>query len=190
MPMNPLFVNYGAGQSGIYNLSSSGLVTATWEYVGDNGTGIFTQSGGTNTVTNTLTIGNVSGGTGTYNLNGGLLIVSALTKGSGTATFNFNGGVLQAGSTLSSSLPMTLGTGGGGATVNTPGFAVTLSGSLSGPGSLTKIGSGVLTLTASNTYSGNTLISGGTLALGSSLALQDSCKKCIRSRRACSAITG
>ena len=51
---------------------------------------------------------------------------------------------------------------------------MTLSGPLSGPGSLTKIDSGTLILAATNTYSGNTLISGGTLALGSPLALQNS----------------
>ena len=41
---------------------------------------------------------------------------------------------------------MTLGTSGGGATFDTAGYAVTLSGSLSGPGSLTKVDSGTLIL--------------------------------------------
>ena len=61
---------------------------------------------------------------------------------------------------------MTLGISGSGATFDTAGFAVTLAGVLSGPGSLTKIGSGTLTLAAANTYSGNTLVSAGTLQLG------------------------
>ena len=43
---------------------------------------------------------------------------------------------------------------------------------LSGPGGLTKVDSGTLTLAAANTFSGNTLVSGGTLALGSPQALQ------------------
>ena len=42
----------------------------------------------------------------------------------------------------------------------------------SGPGCLTKVDSGTLVLSATNTYTGNTLISGGTLILSSPLALQ------------------
>ena len=116
------------------------------------------------------------GGQGTYNLNGGLLILSlfGLSEGSGTATFNFSGGTLKAGGGFSTSLPMTLGTSGGGATFDTAGHAVTLSGLLSGPGSLTKVDSGTLTLATANTYGGNTLVSGGTLALRNPFALQNS----------------
>ncbi len=60
---------------------------------------------------------------------------------------------------------MTLGTSGGGATFDTNGYAVTLSGSLSGPGSLTKIDSGMLTLAANNSYTGDTFVDAGTLIL-------------------------
>lgn len=52
--------------------------------------------------------------------------------------------------------------------------STTYSGALSGLGSLTKIGSGELTLAGANTYGGHTLISGGTLSLANSLALQNS----------------
>ena len=64
---------------------------------------------------------------------------------------------------------MTLGASGGGATFDTAGYAVTLSGSLSGPGSLTKVDSGTLTLAATNTYSGSTAVNGGVLLLTGSL---------------------
>ena len=40
-------------------------------------------------------------------------------------------------------------------------------------GSLTKLGAGMLTLTASNTYTGNTIVSGGTLQLGTGASGQD-----------------
>ncbi len=141
-------------------------------YVGASGVGTYTQSGGTNTVI-ALCLGNQSGSSGVYNLNNGVLSLTSLSGGSGSATFNFSGGTLRAGGSFSTVLPMTLGAGGG-ATFDPVGFAVTLSGPLTGPGGLTLIDGGTLTLAVTNTYSGNTLISGGTLALGSSLALQNS----------------
>jgi autotransporter-associated beta strand protein len=159
-----LYLGYNPGSSGTYNLSGSGLVSASTEYVGVGGTGSFTQSGGTNSVAESLSL------SGTYNLSGGVLIVPQLTGG---GTFNFGGGTLQASNSLSTSQAMTL-TGAGNATFDTAGYSVTLSGPLSGPGNLIKAGSGTLTLSAANTYSGNTLISGGTLALADPGALQQS----------------
>ena len=67
---------------------------------------------------------------------------------------------------------MTLGASGSGATFDTAGFNVTLAGLLSGPGSLTKVDGGTLTLASSNSFSGKTRVNGGMLALGSPLALQ------------------
>ena len=58
---------------------------------------------------------------------------------------------------------MTLTGSGGNATVDTAGFAVTFSGSLSGPGGLTKTDAGALILAGSNIYSGGTEVDGGTL---------------------------
>ena len=118
-------------------------------------------------VTGSLILGQNTGSKGTYNLNGGTLILKSLSKGSGTAAFNFGGGTLQASGNLSTSLPMTLTGEGGNATINTAGYNATLSGILSGVGGLNKIGAGILTLSASDTYSGPTTISNGTLALAS-----------------------
>ena len=58
---------------------------------------------------------------------------------------------------------MTLTGLGGTATIDTAGNSVTLSGSLSGPGGLTKISGGTLTLTTANAFSGSTMIGGGVL---------------------------
>ena len=162
------------GGPGTYSLSGRGHLSAPTEIVGYTGQGTFTQTGGTNTVSGTLYLSWLPGGSGTYNLDGGQLVVWGISQGTGNAVFNFNGGTLQASDSFATNLPMAMGTSGGGATFDTNGFAVTLGGSLSGPGSLTKVDSGTLVLAAANTYSGNTLIGGGTLALGSPLALQQS----------------
>ena len=43
---------------------------------------------------------------------------------------------------------------------------MSINGSISGGGGLTKTGSGILTLTGSDSYSGGTVIAGGTLQVG------------------------
>ena len=136
-------------------------------HVGESGTGTVTQTGGNVSVASKLSLGYSSTGKGTYTLNGGTLAVKALSKGSGTATFSFGGGTLQAAAAFSSSLPMTLTGTGGNATVDTQSYAVTLSGTLSSTGGLIKTGSGTLTLSAANSYAGQTTVHAGTLALGS-----------------------
>ena len=127
--------------------------------MGYSGTGTFTQSGGTNTVTALFSLG----AAGTYNLTGGALIVPGIQ---GTGTFNLGGGTLVASAGFSTSQAMTLTGSGGNGNINTGGYAVTLSGVLSGPGGLNILGAGTLTLTGSNTYGGGTTISAGTLQVG------------------------
>ena len=170
-PWDLLVVGELAG--GSYALSNTGFLSTTWEYLGDPGPGTFSQSGGTNAVYS-LILGYWPGGSGTYNLNGGMLVVSSLNCGPGTAAFNFSGGTLQAGASFSSSLPINLATAGSNGTIDTAGYTLTLSGPLSGPGGLVKADSGTLILGAANTYSGSTLVSGGTLALANPAALQNS----------------
>ena len=77
----------------------------------------------------------------------------------------FTGGTLQiAGANVSSGLPITLQSQGG--TVDTNGNNATLSGAISGPGGLSKIGAGTLTLSGQSTYTGATGINAGTLQAG------------------------
>jgi hypothetical protein len=80
----------------IFTLSGTGSLTADYESIGPaasfpNGRGIFTQSGGTHTVTD-LSIGSV----GTYNLSGGTLHAGNISVNS-AGNFNFNGGRLAVG---------------------------------------------------------------------------------------------
>lgn len=166
------------GSSGTLNLSGTGssLTTADFLYAGYLGSGTLNISGGTLNVGTNLALGVLNGGSGTLNLTGGTLNLGgtdALQIGAGTGTVNFGGGTLRATAALTSSVPITL-TSSTTSTVNTNGYATTLSGDLSGGGALTKSGTGTLTLTGANTYSGGTTLSGGTLALGSSGAIGSS----------------
>ena len=90
-----------AGSSGTYNLSGTGTLTVkTNEYVGDIGTGVFNQDGGTHTLNsgNNLYLGYGAGGTGgTYTLNAGTLSIPSGTGGEYvgyrvSGTFIQNGG--------------------------------------------------------------------------------------------------
>ncbi len=96
------FVTGSAG-TGAYNLSGGSLqVGYLGEYIGaDGGSGSFTQSGGTHTVTNGLWLGSDyfitgTGGTGSYNLSGGSLQVNGPEyigdSNSGSGSFTQTGG--------------------------------------------------------------------------------------------------
>ena len=75
------------------------------------------------------------------------------------------GGTIVAGvNNLTLSTPIVLGAAGG--TVDTSGNNLTLGGAISGTGSLTKTGLGILTLAGFSTYSGATLVNQGTLQAG------------------------
>ena len=77
----------------------------------------------------------------------------------------FTGGIMQfAGANITSALPISLQAAGG--TFDTNGNNATLSGAISGPGSLTKIGAGTLTLSGAGTYTGATAVNVGTLQAG------------------------
>ena len=113
------------------------------------------------------------GATGVVNLNGGVLALNQFDNAGGSGgTVNFNGGTLRANvngaSLLQSHNSYVVKTGG--AVVDSQSYAVSadvplVSGS-SPDGGLKKVGTGTLTLTATNSYNGPTTISAGTLALG------------------------
>ncbi|MGD0137929.1 MAG: NF038122 family metalloprotease [Tepidisphaeraceae bacterium] len=109
---NSLLIGANPGSTGNYTLSVSGTLSDSGsgvggEYVGYNGAGTFTQTGGINTLTGafSLLVGAFSGSTGTYALSG----AGTLSVGGGeyvgyesTGTFNQTGGTntLTAGSSL------------------------------------------------------------------------------------------
>jgi outer membrane autotransporter protein len=137
----------------------------------------------TNTVLLTIPAGNAPNLLGICS-NGNALLASGLTfkantsgalactlasGPSGASGPVFTGGTLQiAGANITSSLPVTLQSQGG--TIDTNGNNATLSGTIGGPGSLTKIGAGILTLSGSSTYIGATNVNAGTLQAGATNA--------------------
>ena len=78
-------------QAGSWTLSGSRTLTVGSHVVGKNFSGTFNQSGGTNNAT-TLTLGQNSGGNGTYKLTGGVLNAGQVVDGAGVGTLQIDGG--------------------------------------------------------------------------------------------------
>jgi autotransporter-associated beta strand protein/T5SS/PEP-CTERM-associated repeat protein len=103
-----------------------------------------------------------SGGT---TVTGGFINFNSATS-FGTGPITLDGGGLQWATGNSADVSSQLAAfGAGGATFDTNGNNVTLASALSGPGGLTKVGAGTMTLSGINTYQGGTAINGGTLAV-------------------------
>ena len=145
-------------------------------YIGIDGVGLFTQTGGVVT-THGLVMDNrgssvLAGFANTYALEGGTLVLGTHGIQSGGASaanqntaFNvyLGGGTIGSISNWTSPLAMTL-TGTNGDVIFNPGsFTNTLNGILSGSGGLIKNGAGTLILGGNNTYFGQTRVNFGTL---------------------------
>lgn len=126
----------------------------------------------------------------TVRLNGGTFIAGGFTKTdtSYTNIIDFNGGTLKAYAGNTAFLPAFTATTStnlvqaGGAIIDDGGFAITIAAVLlhdpalgtTPDAGLTKLDTGTLTLTASETYTGPTLVNAGTLALSGSGAIAGS----------------
>jgi autotransporter-associated beta strand protein len=119
----------------------------------------------------------IGSASGTLNLNAGTLTVTNFAKGNVTFNVNFNGGTLKAGASNPNFLTnaTSLKVLAGGAVIDDGGFAITIRPPLtdinSTGGGLAKLGSGTLTLSGTNTFTGPTLINAGTLALTGNASL-------------------
>lgn len=167
------------------NLTFSGATSlgTTTRTITLSGTGIYSLngvisgSGGLTvaaTAAGTLAMGGTNTYTGKTTVNGGTLaITNVAALGASPATFTadqitLNGGTLavNAATTLSGNRGITLGSAGG--TVATGANNVTISSAIAGSGQLTKTGTGVLTLSGSNSYAGGTALNGGSITINSS----------------------
>ena len=171
-------------QSGGTNTVSGALTLCAGTSTANTGwTGTYTLSGGLNGV-NSLVFGSSNPyetGTGTYNLNGGTLAVGTGSIVANNAsegyppswTFNLGGGTLRATGnfTINSSPFFSMALTANGSAIDTQGNTVTISAPISGAYALTKTGSGTLTLSVANTYSGGTTLSAGQLNINNNSAL-------------------
>ena len=175
--------------SGDLKLTGTGTVTLT----GSN-----TYTGGTAISAGTLQIGN-GGGTGSItgsvtndaalvfnrsnNLSfGGEISGTGTVTKLGAATLTLTGNNTYTGGTTISAGTLRIGNGGAtgsiaGDVVNNAALVVnrsgglTLGGQISGTGTLTKLGTGTLTLTGSNSYAGGTFVRNGVLAVNGTGAI-------------------
>jgi fibronectin-binding autotransporter adhesin len=152
---------------GLNNLSTtvSGTI-AEGSSPGSTGGALIKVGSGTLTFTGTNTY---RGGT---SFNGGVVAVNS-DSNLGTGSLSFNGGALEAlatGGGITSNKVIALNPGGGTFLADT-GTRSMLSGTISGPGSLTQTGGGTLILSGTNTYSGGTIVNAGTLTVNNAQAL-------------------
>jgi autotransporter-associated beta strand protein len=184
---NCFSINIGGNGNESLNVNGGNLYVQDTIYVGNQSNAGFNMSGGT-VMCNNVQLGNtvwdINGNptsyTGTFNLTGGNLEVGQIVMGAGApnawnggANWFWSGGTVEAWGNLNINAPATIGSGG--AFVNTVGpdgvtYTGLISGPLSGSGSFTKIGSGSLVMSASNTYTGPTTVLGGQLDVTGSLA--------------------
>jgi autotransporter-associated beta strand protein len=184
----------GAGQLGGGNYAGSITNNGSFVYASSatqtvsgviSGSGSLTQTAvPSGAPVGTLILAAANTYTGATTVNAGTLaITNAGALGSGSASTTVNtGGTLDLRNVTGVAEPITLAGGtlatstgtssvtapisiSGASTVDVDGTELTLSGVISGSGSLEKEGNGTLILTAANTYTGSTAVDAGTLAI-------------------------
>jgi autotransporter-associated beta strand protein len=172
--------NFIVGASGAGTLNQNGgLVDVqagiTWLGEVSGNTGTHNLSGNGEFRTSTYSIAPNAGATGNLNLNGGTLRTGQIVGGNGTANVVFNGTQIIATAnqgTFISNLD-TANVGNGGLKIDTQAFTVASAQNFvsTGTGGLTKSGSGILTLSGTNTFAGGVVLAGGTLIAGTTSSI-------------------
>ncbi|MBK6658036.1 MAG: autotransporter-associated beta strand repeat-containing protein [Proteobacteria bacterium] len=154
------------------SITKSGSGTQTLSVATGSYDGATSVSGGTLLITTSASLGSASGqttaSTGTLDL-GGLALASSETinlTGSGAGGV---GALTGTGSVAAGNAIAVTGTGAIGTTAT-----FTVNAAIGGSGTLSKVGSGNLVLSANNSYSGGTSIAAGTLTAGAANVLDNS----------------
>ncbi|WP_445379179.1 autotransporter-associated beta strand repeat-containing protein [Pseudochrobactrum asaccharolyticum] len=143
-----IWVGDGSAASAGYTATISSVLTGTTQVV--------------KTDLGTLILSGINTYTGGTAINGGIVVVGAdANLGATAGALSFDDGTLRTTAGLMLARATTLNAGGG--TVDTMSFDTTMSGVVSGAGALTKTGTGILTLSSTNTYAGGTAINGGVI---------------------------
>jgi autotransporter-associated beta strand protein len=147
------------GQNGTFNIAGTSEISSAI-----TGTGFgFTKTG-----VGTLTLSGNNTHTGGTTLNAGVISVNNAGALGNTGTISFGGGRLQYTANNTTDYSSRFSTGASQLySVDTNGQSVTWASNLSSSGgSLTKNGTGTLTVSGANTYTGTTTVNAGTLAFG------------------------
>ena len=171
----------GTAGNGLTTISG-GSLTANEINVGHNANnggmisnGVFAQTGGNTTVNGTFFVARNTNTTGTANLGGGTLSVNSIQRGGGTAALNFNGTTIRAnrdeGNFINNFDASNSEVQAGGAIFDTNGHSVKVATSLDGPGALTKLGLGTLTVSGTSAFAGGVQLNEGTLSIRNDNAL-------------------
>lgn len=148
-----------ANHAGVaFYMSSDGSYAGTM-----SGSGLLLKYGPGNLVLSGLNT--YTGGTG---FSGMLTIGDDRNLGGPDAAVIVDGGTLRITADIVS--PRRFGLSAEGAAFDTQAYDMTIDGIVSGPGSLTKLGTGRLRLTAANTYTGSTSVQSGTLQVDGAIA--------------------
>jgi autotransporter-associated beta strand protein len=163
----------GSGGPGTINQYGGSITTTNTFFLGETAPGVWNINGGSATL-GTLELSVHSGVNSTLNLNGGTLQTSGIQVGNATgiSSLYFNGGTLQANTNNAnflSGLYQAFSGPNGPAVIDSQNYNITVGQQIQDNGSgLVKLGSGTLTLTGANSYTGNTVVSNGALIVTTS----------------------